>query len=75
MIPIYRNMEPQTVHDAMVICGVDDDLQYQGLTKAQRMATNLFDDEFDTCMDKTFDELDNDFKSFSDLATPYGARR
>ena len=68
-------MEPQTVHDAMVICGVDDDLQYQGLTKAQRMATNLFDDEFDTCMDKTFDELDNDFKSFSDLATAQGQIR
>ena len=34
-----------TVHDAIVACGLTDGTLYNGHTKAQRIATELFDDD------------------------------
>jgi len=64
-----------TVRDAMVACGVDDAALFQGQTAAQRIATDIFDDNFDSCMDKTFTELDSDFKTYLDLTIAQGQIR
>jgi hypothetical protein len=64
-----------TVHDAMIACGVNDANVYDGMTPAERLAFDVFIDEFETCMDKTFDELDSDFKSYSELTVAQGQIR
>ena len=43
-----------TVHDAMVACGVNNAAVFDGDTPAERIAADLFGDDFATCMDKGF---------------------
>jgi hypothetical protein len=57
------------VHQAMAACGVNDADLFDGATAAARMALDMFNDSFHSCMDKTFDEVDQDFKSYSSLTT------
>jgi uncharacterized membrane protein YgcG len=64
-----------TVHDAMIQCGVNNVAMFGGLTAAQRLASDAFGDEFTTCMDKTFEELEGDFKSYSTLTSAQGQIR
>lgn len=64
-----------TVRDAMIACGVDNTVSFDNLTRAQRLATDLFSDDFKSCMDKTFEELDADFKTYSDLTAAQGQIR
>jgi hypothetical protein len=45
-----------TVHDAMVTCGVNDENVFDGDTPAERIAADLFGEDFATCMDKGFVE-------------------
>jgi hypothetical protein len=52
---------PMTVLDAMVTQLATH--RFEGRTKAERMALDVFDDNFTSCMDKTFGELDKDFKT------------
>jgi hypothetical protein len=61
-----------TVYDAMVACGVNDADNFDGETPAVRIATDLFGDDFATCMDKSFTELDSEFKTYSDLTHNQG---
>ena len=56
-----------TVIDVMAQCGVDNFVLFNGATQAQRFGTEVFDNDFHSCMDKTFEELDEDFKSYSTL--------
>ena len=44
-------------------------------TKAERMASDLFNDDYVSCMDKTMEELDPEFKSYSDLSANQGQIR
>ena len=67
--PVY------TVHDAMIAAGVNDADNFNGQSSAERLAEDLFDDEFTTCMDKTYVDLDGDFKSFSSLTALQGQIR
>ena len=55
-----------TVRDAMIACGIDDDVQWNGQTKAERFAEDVFGNEFAATMDKTMEDLRSDFKSYSD---------
>jgi len=57
-----------TVEDALVRCGVQD-------FDAAELAGGLFVDDFKTCMDKTFEELNIDFKGYSDLTQAQGQIR
>ena len=50
---------PFTVTNAMVMCKVDNVNLFDGVTQARRIAIEVFDDDFNTCMDKTMDELDD----------------
>ena len=58
-----------TVFDALVSIGIDNHIQFNGATKAQRIATEMFDDDFETCLDKTFKEIDEDLKSWGQELT------
>ena len=55
------------ISDAMIACGVNDVGVFLGHTPVFRLATDIFGDDFTTCMDKTFAELDSDLKTYSDL--------
>ena len=43
-----------TLAKAMFDCGITDAILFDGDTKAIRIATELFDDNFTSCMDKTY---------------------
>ena len=58
---------PYTVRMGMTECGVNDVDLFNGQTAAERLAEDLFDGAFETCLDKTHEELDADFKTYSDL--------
>ena len=59
----------------MIARGVNDVDILLGDTPAFRLATDIFGDDFTTCMDKTFVELDNDFKTYSNLTQGQGQIR
>ena len=67
--PVY------TVRDAMIACGINDTKLFMNETEAQRIATDLFQDSFNTCMDKTFNEVDSDLKTYSVLTLENGQIR
>ena len=64
-----------TVIDAINQIGITDRTLFNGATKAQRIATELFDDDFTSCLDKTFSEIDEDLKSWSALTVNNGQIR
>ena len=57
-----------TIADALFSCGVP-------IPHHIRLATELFGDDFASCMDKTMKELDADFKTFSELSRAQGQIR
>ena len=59
---------PFTLANTMSYCGIMD-------TKASRIATELFDEDFTSCMDKTYVEVDNYLKSYSTLTAAHGQIR
>ena len=64
-----------TVIDAMIACGVDHDILFMDETQAQRLAADIFGDQFTSCLDVTFKELDEHFKTYSDLTVAQGQIR
>ena len=62
-----------SVKDAMVLCGVQDAAR-AGVagTDAERIASNLFNNDFNSCMDYDTEELKDDLKSFTDLRANQG---
>jgi hypothetical protein len=64
-----------TVVDAMVVCGVDHDILFLEETQATRLAGDIFLNQFSSCMDITFKELDEHFKAYSDLTIAQGQIR
>ena len=61
--------------DAMNACDVNDVNIFLGDAPAFHLATDIFRDDFTTCMDKTFEELDSNFKTCSDLTQEQGRIR
>ncbi|CAJ1927075.1 unnamed protein product, partial [Cylindrotheca closterium] len=64
-----------TVHDDMVICGIDNVTLFQGRTQAERIAYKIFSDDFTTTMDSTIDELNEEFKTLAGLTIAQGQIR
>ena len=64
-----------TVVDAMIACGVDHEFLFLDETQAQRLASDIFGDQFATCLDVHFKELDDHFKTYSDLTLAQGQIR
>lgn len=69
------NVPQFTVRDALVACGVPDANPYQGQTSAQRMAIDIFNNDFNACIDKAASDLKDDFDAFSSLASNQGRIR
>ena len=65
----------QTVLNAIIACGVDHVALWNGSTAAERIASDVFDDDFYSCMDKSFEDLDDDMKSYSSLTVMNGQIR
>ena len=55
----------------MFDCGITDVALFDGDTKASRIDTEIFDDDFTSCMDKTYVDLDDDLKSYSTLTAAH----
>ena len=69
-------MAQYTVLDALVLCGVPHPTPtWNGLSPAQRVATDIFHDDFSTCRDKEHDELDEAFKGYATLSVAQGQIR
>ena len=65
----------QTVRSSLVLCGVSDVVDWNDQTHAQRIASDLFDDDFQSFMDKTFSALDEDWKTYSSVTQTNGQIR
>ena len=66
------NGDGLTVVDAMAACGVDHNALFQDETQARRLATDIFGNQFASCLDVTFKELDEHFKTYGDLSVAQG---
>ena len=64
-----------TVIDGMIQCGVDNVALFKGSTQATRIGTEVFDNDFQSCLDKSFEEIDEDFKTYSNLTQQNGQIR
>ena len=65
----------ETVRSALAACGVSDVIGWNNQTDAQRIASDLFDDDFNSCMDKTFSQLDEDWKTYASVTQANGQIR
>lgn len=70
-----NNPQIYTVRDAMVLCGLNDTDQFNGMTPAQRFAADIFGDSFAMCLDKTVEEVNNDIKQYATLTQNQGQIR
>ena len=61
-----------TVRASIALCGVNDVQLWNGRTKAQRMASDIFGDDFETGKDLDYDDILDDFKSYSALTVANG---
>ena len=64
-----------TVHDGMVLCGIDNETLFQDQTPAERFASDIFSNSFSMCLDKTMEEVNNDIKQYSSLTQAQGQIR
>ena len=67
----------QTMEDALIACNVnvDTNVIFNGSTAAQRIATEVFDDDFTSCVDKENSDLEADWKTYSQLTVAQGQIR
>ena len=65
----------QTVRSALVLCGVSDVVDWNHQTEAQRIASDLFDEEFQSFMNKKISALDEDWKTYSSVTQANGQIR
>ena len=70
--PNLEGTQRFTVRDAMVLCGINDEIQFQGMTQAQIFATDIFSNSFNICLDKTVEEVNNDIKQYGSLTQNQG---
>ena len=54
-----------TVKDSVVVCGCNDHTAFNGQTITERIATCIFDDDFESGVNVTYSDLDEDLKSYS----------
>ena len=62
----------RTVTQAMEQCGYNNTIRFQGKTAAQRIAEDIFQDDFYMCIDKTTQDLQSDLKAFASLPAAHG---
>ena len=62
----------QTVLNAWIACGVDNEVQFMDESQAERSADDIVDNLFATCLEMTFKELDDHFRAYSYLSVAQG---
>lgn len=61
-----------TVRNAMILCGVPDVIFWNGMTQAERIASELFDDDFQICMDIKLEDVRSGLKTLAELRVAEG---
>ena len=56
-----------TARSLISLCGVNDVVQFNVSTSAQRISEEMLDNDFTSFIDKDFNEIDADLKSYSTL--------
>ena len=64
-----------TLRQAIALCGINDINVVGGQTRAQRISSEVFGDDFEACKDKSEDELKEDLKTYSQLTVANGQIR
>ena len=67
-----------TIEDALILCGVNEDTNNvvaNDQTAAQRIAKEVFNDNFTTLMDVTVIEMENAWKTYATLTINEGRIR
>ena len=64
-----------TVLEAMIAIGIENVVLFDGQTQAERIAEGIFEDDFESCIDKTDSEIDDDLKMWSNLTLANGQIR
>ena len=64
-----------TIRNALIACSVNNVALYEGETAAAQLENDIFDDDFSACMDKTFEDLDDDLKAYSTMNLDNGQIR
>ena len=59
----------------MIVIGIDNTGLFDGQTQAARIAEGMFDDDFESCIDKSDSEIDDDLKTWSNLTISHGQIR
>ena len=65
----------QTVLDGLLLCGVPQNIVWNQATQAERIAADVFNDDFNTCLDLTFKEMDDHWKTYSAFTIANGQIR
>ena len=71
-ITFEYNRTMNTVRDAIALCGVNNIQVWNGRTKTQRIAAHIFNDDFESARDLDYDNVLDDFKSYSNLTVTNG---
>ena len=66
---------PTTNLNVIVACGVNNTALYDGHTQAQRIASKVFDDNFESCCIKSNNEIKEDIKLYAGLTVTQGKIR
>ena len=62
-----------TIEEALIAGGVNTiNNQIGGQSNAQHLVDDMLGGVYSTCMDKTFTDMDNEFKSYTDLTQAQG---
>ena len=64
-----------TIHRAMIAAGVNDANNFNGNSSANRLAEDIFDNDFVSCVDKSQADVEADLKLFSSLTLVQGQIR
>ena len=64
-----------TAQDAMIASGIDNISLFEGAPQTKIIASDIFDADFTACMDKTYEDLDDDLKGYSVLTQAQGQIR
>ena len=64
-----------TVLEAMIAIGIENVALFDGQTQAKRIAEGILEDDFESCIDKTDSEIDDNLKMWSNLTLANGQIR
>ena len=58
---------PHRVSEAMIVIETNNARLFNGQIQVKRIAQSIFDDDFQSCIDKSNDDIDDDLKTWPNL--------